>query len=336
MVANKEKKDTHSRSGSVSSSHAPQWEVRLSFWQLFTAWAVIAGGMVGVFFFGLIAGQEGGLKQALEDQAKQIVRLPVEPLSEDVEHGIDEADLGLGGNFEGEKLDLATLHKSQPNNATPEKKGESPAEVFDFRENRVSPPKTLRERAGTLDTKTEKVESAGFAAKSVAEAQKGDLTQTSRAKLADVETKKNEQAKIDSAPVTSNQAALELKKENVAHLEKLTDNLLDKTPKEQSQPIGSQVTKKTSSADTAPKLQTTAGWYIQLSAEQTREKAQVSVKRLSQSGFNAQVQDAKVKNAHYFRVLVGPYRERKAAESALIKIKQLALSKGEPFLKRVQ
>jgi cell division septation protein DedD len=54
-----------------------RWEVRLSFLQLLISWGLVTAAMVGVFFFGLVAGQEEGLRQALETQSQQNVRLPV-------------------------------------------------------------------------------------------------------------------------------------------------------------------------------------------------------------------------------------------------------------------
>ena len=45
--------------------------------QVVVMWSVIAGTMIGVFMFGLFAGREQGLKQALEAQERFAMRLPL-------------------------------------------------------------------------------------------------------------------------------------------------------------------------------------------------------------------------------------------------------------------
>jgi len=78
---------------------SPGWELKLNFWQLLMAWGVTAAAMVVVFFLGLVAGQEQGIKNALDQQAKQTVRLPVKPPSEMNEDSLDSAYANLAKRF---------------------------------------------------------------------------------------------------------------------------------------------------------------------------------------------------------------------------------------------
>lgn len=77
------------------------------------------------------------------------------------------------------------------------------------------------------------------------------------------------------------------------------------------------------------------GWYIQVAAVESNKEAQALQGRLKGAGVSSYVQDARVKNTRYFRVLAGPYSDRGQGEAALSKIKKASGTKGEPFLKRI-
>lgn len=83
-------------------SERRKYEMRLNLPQVIVLWSVIAGTMVMVFLFGLYAGQEQGVRAALEDRGETFdaVRLPVSGAPADAA-ALGSSGSGGGGSGSG-------------------------------------------------------------------------------------------------------------------------------------------------------------------------------------------------------------------------------------------
>lgn len=96
---------------------------------------------------------------------------------------------------------------------------------------------------------------------------------------------------------------------------------------EQSKPLSLQEVRPVSSL--AP------GWYIQVAASKTRDDADVIAAKMKAHDYQAAVEVAEVGGQQYFRVLVGVFDSRAAAEQARLLLAKKKLSSAVPFLKKI-
>lgn len=78
------------------------------------------------------------------------------------------------------------------------------------------------------------------------------------------------------------------------------------------------------------------GWYVQVAAAPSKEDARKSVQKITGQGFQAKVEEASIRDKAYYRILVGPYAERKDALANRAKIKSASGSSAEPFIRQVK
>ena len=74
-------------------------------------------------------------------------------------------------------------------------------------------------------------------------------------------------------------------------------------------------------------------WYIQVAALEEEVEAREMLSNIVETGMKGAVQDAYVKGKTYFRVLVGPYRNKEMANEDLERITNLGFKHGKPFVK---
>ena len=78
-----------------------------------------------------------------------------------------------------------------------------------------------------------------------------------------------------------------------------------------------------------------SGYYIQLSAETERRLANEIISQLAAFNYNGVVQIASVHGTTYYRVLVGPYRNRKLAKSKISGVLRTGVTNEKPFLRKL-
>lgn len=111
------------------------------------------------------------------------------------------------------------------------------------------------------------------------------------------------------------------------------------TPPTVAAPTASEaVAKKTdekidpSSAPTKP----TGSWYIQAGAARNEAEALGYVKKFKAAGILAKVEKAEVRGNRYYRVIVGPYAEKSAAEKDIRKVANSKILKSDPFVRLIK
>jgi cell division septation protein DedD len=82
--------------------------------------------------------------------------------------------------------------------------------------------------------------------------------------------------------------------------------------------------------------QVNPGWYAQVAAPSDSSDATSLAKKLRGSGFPVQVERAKVRGQEYYRVLVGPEKDRVYAERLVTQLKRESYLSGAPFIKKVR
>lgn len=78
------------------------------------------------------------------------------------------------------------------------------------------------------------------------------------------------------------------------------------------------------------------GWYIQAGAYRKNTEADVLTARLTKAGKAPLVQRAKVRDKQFFRVMIGPFASKTAADDAMAELQASKLSNGEPFVRYIQ
>ncbi len=291
---------------SVPISTRSKWEIRLNILQLLLLWFILAAAIVGVFFVGLIVGQDHGLQTALNEQAKQLLRFPVDVPPERVTNDISENDVA-----EVDKLASVKTPESATRRAPVI---EQKTEVVTS----VSPPETPAKDVREIVPPTAaKSVVAGFNALPAGE----ELKPVERAPA-----KSDEQIKIGD---TRNEAAEEQDDEGASAQEATPPPIATTAPEREQKVITAGTARDNSLAEP------TSGWYVQVSAAKSKQEALSIRDRLEATGVPSRIQQAQVKNVLYYRVLAGPYSERKQVEAALSRIKGLPMTRGEPFIKRI-
>ena len=299
------------------------WEVRMGIGQVVAMWVVTGLLMVAVFFFGLFAGREQGLRLALEERDVPTVRLPI----------------GNGLNPEKQAVSTSVLsplvHNSaanvEPSRSASGSKASggsaSSAVAFDFSAAQVE-----SVNVSSVPAKAEAShDSAGFSAQSANEVLKKNDTTAVHApaasrpaesqKLADIDTKTKASAvegnKPAAAPVAASSA--------------VTASGLPAAAK----PAAAQA--KTSPAHPAAEAAKPAtpakGWFVQVAATDTRSEATALLTKLKAHGQKAVIRDAQVNDVVYYRVLIGPFDSRAEADNSNARVGKMQLGNGRPFVK---
>jgi len=330
-----------------------RWNLRLGVWQVLFVWLIISGALVSSFFVGLMIGQDHGLKNALQEQSERIVRLPIAPQitgdSGSIDHGNKVS--GVDNATKSERVaalptpstviakPLLESTRSRGEDETLLAGGQEIPPVAGFAakpaggeliasarrdEKTISPVKEQKSTINLIETKKE---------------DKNDISRTQIAKTQNREDARALLGDIEGKKVDVKKTDLDINKAEVGKVD---------VKQAQGEPKQTETTQANSSvpAPVAKKIEVeknkvltdqsvVKGWYIQVAAVESNKEALSLQGRLKSAGVSSYVQDARVKNTRYYRVLAGPYSDRRQGEAALSKIKKASGTKGEPFLKRI-
>jgi hypothetical protein len=78
------------------------------------------------------------------------------------------------------------------------------------------------------------------------------------------------------------------------------------------------------------------GWYVQVAAAPSEDDAQNYLQRIMAKGLDVRIEEASIRDKIYYRILVGPYSDRKDALGNRGKIKAASGVSGEPFIRQVK
>ena len=73
-----------------------------------------------------------------------------------------------------------------------------------------------------------------------------------------------------------------------------------------------------------------------MAAARTKEEANVIVKRLQKAKLPAKLEEAKVGEKTYYRVVIGPFKDRDRALAMRNQVRSSGLVKGDPFVKNAR
>ena len=299
-----------------------RWEMRISLGQVVVLWAAIAGMMVTVFLFGLWSGREQGVTSALEEYVSKYgepsVRLPIVqavPLAGaggELENSVPSSQLELSGIGVESAKELGSADSGTAVDT-------SPPPVFDFsgQADADGAAEDSEPAAGANDV------AVGLATRPTLEL--FEKTETANSESNEESAKVNKTIKVvgTQKKPTEEKVFKDIPKvapkPRVAKTEVVIDGVAITPP-------GKLHTGK------RPPL----GWYIQASAATDMDEAFGFAKDFVSFGFDSAVEQARVRERTYYRVLIGPYPNREAARGELSKVKRTRVTKGEPFLKRVK
>lgn len=86
--------------------------------------------------------------------------------------------------------------------------------------------------------------------------------------------------------------------------------------------------------ESSPKLR--SGWYAQVVAEKSKERALSLVNRLKSAGYSAAIEYTFVRGEYYYRVVSGPDASREAAENRAKQLMIRNLANEKPFVRLVK
>jgi cell division protein FtsN len=103
--------------------------------------------------------------------------------------------------------------------------------------------------------------------------------------------------------------------------------------------VAEAASKKTNEKVESPKAASTkpaGSWYIQAGAARSDSEAAGYVRKFKAAGIQAKVERADVRGNLYFRVIVGPYTDKSAADKDLRKVANSKILKSEPFVRLIK
>lgn len=108
--------------------------------------------------------------------------------------------------------------------------------------------------------------------------------------------------------------------------------------KEQDKDKDKEKGKESKSTDGAKVLRGTipSGWYAQVAAPSSNQDAEALAGQIRSNGFHVVIENAKVKEETYYRILVGPEANRSQAEALVNQLKRESYIKTEPFIRMVR
>lgn len=283
---------------SYQKSEKKKWELKITFSQMLIFWAVSGVLMILVFLFGFYSGREQGVNSTLAEYGEQSVRLPVaKHIFADIKNGAEGQNEGQQMRAASQLLAAETDSKVLQSKDLEKKIDQKKEEVsFDFS---ASKPEVVKASSDSLKMgQTTTGIGGGFSGKPALEIFKSD------AALSQVANKNTQKESVKSIS---------------------TDVKTDKQVK----------TKEVDNKSVNAALVKT-GWYAQVASTLVEKDAKNLVSKLNDKGLLTVLESAKIKNQTYYRVLVGPYGEKKDALSGKDKAVASKLVMGDPFLKYVR
>lgn len=332
---------------------ADRWEVRLGIAQVIILLGVVTGCMTFAFYLGFFSGKQSGFDMAMETNASSSVKIPIGSTAHDGEaalHKTEQAVTEVYARLNDRAKDDGKSAENAAEQAVPElssiKEAENPlADPWEAKPSGVNPQKeekVLADDAADLfaeeEQKHEPVkEVAKQEAAVVPDAKKEDLKkeEAQKAELQKLELKKEEAKKEELKKE-------ELKKEEARKLEaKKEDAKKEEAKKEELRKAEAkkvEEAKKVASADSAGIIRGTipGGWYAQVAAPTKKADAEGVAARLKQSGFHVVIENAKVRGDDYYRILVGPEKNKSQAEALVGQVRRESFIKGMPFIRMVK
>ena len=338
-------------SQTLDSSEKKKREISISFGQLCALWGVVAVMMVIVFFFGVHAGLDQGLKRALDEQDTATLRYPLPATKAPAEQTASLPTNGAGilaqDGFSAEPKAGASLPKEE--------------EKFDFSGVTTSagsgqagsgaPTAGLagRTAAEILDAPaatTSKLQPKNELAGSISALEQDLASRQADAKIA--------APVIDPAPVVEDE-----RDEAIAKVEKLAEKPLEK-PAPVKQEVARVTVKADAKAEAAAKLQVAKaeaarkaelkaeaaksaatqekfrpGHYVQVAAPTSRGESEAILRKLNRLGMPGRIVEGRVNGVLYYRVMVGPEGSRAGAEKLRSRVVRSGISGSQPFIKQL-
>lgn len=298
-------------------------EITISFGQLCALWAVVAAMMFVVFFFGVHAGLDQGLKRALDEQDVAVLRYPL-PTNRTAEadakpsepaRGVLARD-GFSGTAEPEKFDFSGV-ATQP--------GAEPAQPAEQPVTAAAEPKPV----------VEAVPSAGLTAKTTTEIL--DVSKSAPTAITSKPIVEEPAPSVDAVAPKLAKPEPAKKTEVVARNEQrfVPEPLEPETrPDTRSASKGTRVISSGSTDDKpAASEKFRPGTYVQVAAPTSRSEADATLRKLTRSGLSGRVVEGRVNGVLYFRVVVGPAKNRRDADALRARVERSGASAGKPFVK---
>lgn len=287
-----------------SKSRVEKWELKMSLIQLLLLWGVFFALTIAIFFVGYYAGREQGQKLALEDHDVPAIRLPISQTA-----AIPETTPSLPVNV---NVNQAPSQEQPTSPVASTASGvlnpfvESNLKQ-DAARNQKEEPRAGEKPKLDFTQAAANVVNQESAAREPAPAPALERSKPEeRSTLSALETKRP----ATSPPVLSRKA--ETSKALSAEKPKKTEDDVRKT--EKTQPPSAK------------------GWFVQLSATDTRSEATAVARRAQAKGFPVTTKEARVNGILYFRVLVGPFTSKNSAEDTRAKIGH-GMGGVNPFVK---
>lgn len=286
------------------------YEARLTLPQILVLWSVIGGTMIMVFLFGFYAGREQGVETALHSYS------PTEAGTQDLSQsqGVRLPISGLGGNE-------PILPSSAADNSSNVAVGHG----------------TVGQ--GTVGQGTAG-QATGVAAQTVTAASiptsdsldpKDALTSGSLSPSALAKAGAQNAAGLEDT--SKKRIDSEVGDTQVKTGATLADREALRTAKTESAPKSSAKSQDKPNERAVKSSEDSSGWSLQVAAAKTRAEAQVILKRLQKAKLGAKLEEAKVGDRTYYRVVMGPFKNRDRALAARKEVRASGLVKGDPFVK---
>jgi len=295
------------------------WHLSLSLSQLIAAWLGIAAMMFLVFLFGLYAGRRQGVEIALEEQSTPRLRLPVsDTLKLDNPPKTFEAPVTKAEGFDfGAASTVAAIPEKAADTKPPAAESTSGFVAKATEEILVpkTPPAVPAKSVSLLD--------------SVAKVEISPALEASKPETIRVEPAKSELSKVEPSKLEKSIVKAETVTETPVP-PKVVSKVTKPEKKLEKKPETRPESRPESRIAETPK---SGGLYVQVAAPDSAAQAQNLINKLRAKGISSAVRDAKVGGRLHYRVLLGPFSSRAAAENAKAQVQRSGAVSGEPFIK---
>lgn len=290
----------------MSKGSIKDWQIKLGVTQVAVLLGLALGSVTTAYYLGLSTGQHGGLESALAASASQVAKLPINaPQTKEFRGQV------------GERAEAGDLYAKLDSVAGESAKGNM----------RVGAPEDGEEQEQTLaDIKPhqageEAVKKLAILAESKqedAKKQMADKQVVNRAAGVNQLEGKGLEAKVEKE---GGQQVLGQQAKGQQFAKSVEAGAVKQPAKVAA--IESQVPKGTK-------------YFVQCAAPNNQQDAQELVTQLKASGFSAKIEQAKVGNAIFYRVLSGPEINEATASRLAEQISREKFIKSKPFVKRVE
>lgn len=79
-----------------------------------------------------------------------------------------------------------------------------------------------------------------------------------------------------------------------------------------------------------------SGWYAQIAAPTKKEEADAIALKLQKNGFHVAIENAEVRGDKYYRILVGPEKNKTQADALVGQLKRESYVGGAPFIRMIK